>query len=128
MKALFILGFANPFAGAGWTRIGFFAEDWAKKGNVVEVLGTFNYTTLHRRGFRKEGRVNIFNLIFNMGLRNSLVFVINSIISFIVSMLFLLSRKPDIVIISVPTGDVGLGALTACELLRAKHVVDCRDK
>jgi len=128
LKILFVLGFPNPFPGAAWTRMGFFAEDWAKKGNAVEVLGAFTYTTLHKRGFHKEGRVNIFNLIFNMGLRNSLVFIINSIISFIVSMLFLLSRKPYITIISVPTGDVGLGALTACELLRAKHVVDYRDE
>jgi len=38
MKTLFILGFVNPFAGAGWTRIGFFAEDWAKKGNVHRLV------------------------------------------------------------------------------------------
>jgi hypothetical protein len=39
---LFVLGFPNPFLGAGWNRIGFFAEDWAKKGHVVEVLGAFD--------------------------------------------------------------------------------------
>ena len=36
MKILFILGFANPFAGAGWTRIGFFADKWSRKGHAIE--------------------------------------------------------------------------------------------
>ena len=51
MKILFILGFANPFPGAGWTRIGFFAEDWSNKGNAIEVQGAFNYALLQKKGF-----------------------------------------------------------------------------
>jgi len=39
MKILFVLGFANPFAGAGWTRIGFFADQWPRKGHIIEILG-----------------------------------------------------------------------------------------
>ena len=128
MKILFVLGFPNPFAGAGWTRIGFFAKDWSKKGHSVEVLGTFTYTTLQKRGPRKFGQVNIFNLIFHMDLNHPLVFVLNSIMSFMFSTLFLLAKKPDITLVSVPTGDVGLGALMACILLRAKCVVDYRDE
>jgi hypothetical protein len=31
MKILFVLGFANPFAGAGWTRISFFADQYLGK-------------------------------------------------------------------------------------------------
>jgi len=128
LKILFVLGFPNPFPGAGWTRIGFFAKDWSKKGHSVEVLGAFSYKTVQKRGTTKLGKVNIFNLIFNMGLNHPLVFALNSVISFMISTLFLLARKPNIVMVSVPTGDVGSGALIACKLTRVKCVVDYRDE
>jgi glycosyltransferase involved in cell wall biosynthesis len=128
LKTLFVLGFPNPFPGAAWTRIGFFAKDWSKKGHSVEVLGIFSYESLQERGARKIGNVNIFNLIFNVGLGHPLVFTINSLVSFIVSTLFLIARKPSIAIVSVPTGDVGLGAIMACRLIGVKYVVDYRDE
>lgn len=127
MKILFFLGFPNPFPGAAWTRIGFFAKDWSEKGHLVEVLGTFSYKTLQKRGSRKFSKVSIFNLIFHMDLNHPLVFTLNSIISFIVSTLFLLTKKPNVTIVSVPSGDAGLGALIACKLLKVKCVVDYRD-
>jgi glycosyltransferase involved in cell wall biosynthesis len=128
LKILFLLGFPNPFPGAAWKRIGFFAEAWSKKGHPVEVLGTFSYETLDKRGTKKIGNENIFNLIFNMGRDNPLVFALNSLISFIVSIYFLLARRPNIVVVSVPTGDSGLGMLVACNLLKVRHVVDYRDE
>jgi len=42
LKILFVLGCPNPFPGAGWTRIGFFAEIWSNKGHKVDVLGAFS--------------------------------------------------------------------------------------
>jgi len=128
LKILFVLGRPNPFPSASWTRIGFFAKDWSKKGHSVEVLGTFSYETLQKRGVGKIGQVKIFNLIFNMGLSHPLVFALNSIISFIVSTFFLLAKKPNVTVVSVPSGDAGLGAVMACKLLKAKHVVDYRDE
>jgi glycosyltransferase involved in cell wall biosynthesis len=125
---LFVLGFPNPFPGAGWTRIGFFAEDWSKKGHAVEVLGAFSYKAFHKRGAKRMGGINVFNLIFNMGLTHPLIFILNTLISFAVSTLTLLSRKPNAAIVSVPTGDVGVGALMACRLTRTKCVVDYRDE
>lgn len=128
MKILFVLGFPNPFPSAGWTRIGFLADAWSKKGHSVEVLGTFSYETLHKRGANKIGRLNIFNFIFNMDINHLLIFTLSSIISFTVSMLFLLVKKPNMVIVSLPTGDVGLGTLIAYKLIDAKYVVDYRDE
>ncbi|MDG6223239.1 MAG: glycosyltransferase family 4 protein [Candidatus Bathyarchaeota archaeon] len=128
MRILFILGFPNPFPGAGWTRIGFFAKDWFSKGHEVDVLGAFGYKSIQKRGVSKFGKVNIFNLIFNMNLNHPSIFVINSLMAFIVSTLFLLAKKPSIAIVSVPLGDVGLGALLACKLIGVKCVVDCRDE
>jgi len=128
MKILFILGFANPFPGAGWTRIGFFAEDWSRKGHAVEVLGAFSYKAFHKRGGKRIGGISIFNLIFNVGLTYPLIFILNTLISFAVSTLTLLLRKPNVAIVSVPAGDVGLGALMACKLTRTRCIVDYRDE
>jgi len=128
LKILFVLGRPNPLPSASWTRIGFFAKDWSKKGHSVEVLGTFSYETLQKRGVGKIGQVKILNLIFNIGLSHPLIFTLNSIISFIVSTFFLLAKKPNVTVVSVPSGDAGLGALMACKLLKAKCVVDYRDE
>jgi len=128
LRILLVLGFPNPFPGAAWTRISFFAEDWSKKGHAIEVLGAFSYKSLQKRGVRKSSGVKIFNLIFNMNLNHPLVFTLNSFISFIVSTLFLLSRKPNVAIVSVPAGNVGIGALMASRLTRTKCIVDYKDK
>jgi len=128
LKILFVLGIPNPFPGAAWTRIGFFADAWAKKGHSVEILGAFSYKSLQKRGVRKSSGVKIFNLIFNMGLNHPLVFTLNSFISFIFSTLFLIAKKPNVVIVSVPTGSIGLGTIMACKMVRAKCVVDYRDE
>ena len=128
MKVLFVLGFPNPFPGAGWTRIGFFAKDWSNKGNAIEVLGAFSYKSFYKKGVRKMSNINIFNIIFNMGLTHPLIFILNAITSFTGSILFLVSRKPDVAIVSVPIGDVGLGALMACKQTRTRCIVDYRDE
>ena len=91
-------------------------------------MGTFSYKSLQKRGVKKQGEVNIFNIIFTLGLEHPVVFVSNSFCSFMVSMLFLLARKPDVTVVSVPSGDVGLGALVACKLLKVEHIVDYRDE
>jgi len=128
MKILFVLGFANPFAGAGWTRIGFFADQWSRKGHMIEILGAFSYKAFSKRGVKKLNNINIFNLIFNMNLTHPLIFILNALISLAVSMLVLFSRKPNVVIVSVPAGDVGVGALMACRLTRTTCIVDYRDE
>jgi len=128
MKILFVLGFANPFAGAGWTRIGFFADQWSRKGHTIEVLGAFSYKAFSKRGVKRLSNVNIFNIIFNMGLTHPLVFILNTLISFAVSIFALLSRKPAVAIVSVPSGDVGVGSILACKLIRTKCIVDYRDE
>ena len=78
MKILFVLGFPNPFPGAGWTRIGFFAKDWSDKGHEVDVLGAFSYKSIQKRGAKKFSKANIFNLIFNMAMVYSLFFILSS--------------------------------------------------
>jgi len=128
LKVLFVLGSANPFPGAGWTRIGFLAEKWSKKGHMVEVLGSFTYKSFSRRGAKKLGSVSIFNLCFSMELLHPLAFVLNALVASAVSIPLLILRRPDAVIVSVPSGDIGLGALMACRMTGAKYIVDYRDE
>lgn len=128
LKVLFVIGFPNPFPGAAWTRIRFCADAWSNDGHEVDVLGAFSYKSLHKKGVRKFGKVNLFNLIFNMNMNHPSVFVINCLMALIVSALFLVAKKPNIAIVSVPPGDVGLGALLACRLIGVKCVVDYRDE
>lgn len=128
LEILFVLGFSNPFPGAAWTRIGYFAEAWSKRGHSIDVLGAVGYNSFTRSGFRKSGEVKIFNLILNVSINKPLVFILDSLISFMTSFLFLIARKPDIAIVSVPKGHIGLGALMACKLFRVKCIVDYRDE
>ncbi|MCC6019041.1 MAG: hypothetical protein LM601_08415 [Candidatus Verstraetearchaeota archaeon] len=128
MKILFFLGLPNPSPGASWTRIGFFAKKLSEKGHIVEVLGSFSFRHFYDKGVRKNGNFNIFNLIFSIGLDHPFAFILNSIVSFVASALFLVSRKPHLAVVSVPPGDVGFGSLVACSLIRVKYVVDYRDE
>lgn len=128
MNILFVLGFPNPFPGAAWTRIDFFSREWSTRGHHVEVLGIFSPKSLGKKGKLEAEGVNILNLIFNISINNPLVFTINFLISFVVSTIFLVARKPDVVIVSVPTGDVGLGSILASIYLKRGVVVDYRDE
>jgi len=128
MRILFVLGFANPHPGAAWTRIGFFSRHWSNRGQLVEILGAFGYRSFHKKGVKKIDNVIILNIIPTIGLRHMLAFVLNALFSFIVSTFLLIFKKPNVVIVSLPPGSVGLGALMACKLTRTIYVVDYRDE
>ena len=132
MKILFVLGFPNPFAGAAW-RIGFLAEMWSKKGIDVDVLGTFTPKTLNKKGSKlrkgKNSAFHIFNLIPRVYLKDHpSIFIINTLLAFLFSSVFLLAKRPSQAIISVPTGDVGLGVMIACKIAAIKYIIDYRDE
>ncbi|MCK4884869.1 hypothetical protein KAS24_02250, partial [Candidatus Bathyarchaeota archaeon] len=81
MKILLILGSPNPFPGAAWTRIGFFAKSWANKTNQVDVLGTFTYKAIKKRGARKLGKMNIYNISPHMVSSHPFFFAMDTLIS-----------------------------------------------
>jgi glycosyltransferase involved in cell wall biosynthesis len=128
MRILFFLDCPNPYPGAGWTRIGFFSDAWSKKGHSVEVVGSFSYKTFQMKGLKKVGNVNAFNIFFSLGLAHPSIFLLNCAFSFFVSMLFMFTRRPNVAIVSFPSGEAGLGALIACKALRIKYAVDYRDE
>lgn len=132
MKILFVLGFSNPRPGAAWERIKTFSELWSSKGHIVDILGTFDFTNLEKVGIQKLGRISLLNLIpwiaRSRTRRIPLALLFNLIMSFIVSLCVLLVKRPEIVIISVPTGDIGLGSMIACVVVNRSFVLDFRDE
>jgi glycosyltransferase involved in cell wall biosynthesis len=127
MRLFFVLGYPNPHPGAAWTRIDFFANAWAKRGYPAEVLGIFSYKSLNRRGHGKSGKVKVSNTIFTLGLSHPGVFIFNTIMALIVSTLYFIIRRPKAVVVSIPTGDIGLGSIIACKLTKTSCLIDYRD-
>jgi glycosyltransferase involved in cell wall biosynthesis len=127
-EILFVLGLQNPFSGAAYTRVGFFAEDFAGRGHKSSVLGTFDPKSFIKPSVKLQGKVTLLNLVPNLGIDHPFFFAANIVLSFLWSTFFLALKKPNVVVVSFPTGDVGLGALMACRLLRVKCAVDYRDE
>ena len=124
---MFVLGLQNPFSGAAYTRVGFFAENFAGRGYKSNVLGIFDPKSF-KPSIKQHGRVTLLNLVPNLGIDHPLFFAANIVLSFVWSTFFLALKKPSVVVVSFPTGDVGLGALMACRLLGVKSAVDYRDE
>lgn len=128
MKILYIIGVSLPYPGAVWTRISSFAKANVEEGHEVEVLGTFSISNAKNRVSDVSGGITIYNLIFRIGLFQPPFFILNFFSALISSIQFLLKRKPDAVIVSVPSGDSGLGTLLGCKIYRSKCIVDYRDE
>lgn len=128
IKVVFILGYPNPFPGAGWTRISFFARKFLEKGYDVAMFGTFSPKSLNLAGRRQWEGIPIYNIIPTMQLYNGVVFVLKTfLITFFLPAIFLIVR-PKVVIISLPNGEPALGAYIASRLVRSKVVFDIRDE
>lgn len=128
MRVLFFLGFPNPFPGAGWTRIGFFSNYFVMRGHAVIVLGAFSYKSMNTAGAKNEGQIGLRNVIFTLGLRHPLAFLLNMASSFVTSTIFLVVWKPKVVIVALPRGDTGLGCIAASFFLRKKIIIDYCDE
>ncbi|MHA1596622.1 MAG: glycosyltransferase family 4 protein [Candidatus Asgardarchaeia archaeon] len=128
MNVVFFLGFSNPFPGAAWTRIGFFAEYLKSKGLNVSVVGRFSPRRFREAGSTLWRGVRIFNLCPIVLAENLLSLAFNVISSLVVLPMIFLILRPDVVIISVPSGEPIIGAYLSSKLLGADFIVDYRDE
>ena len=128
MKVLFFLGFPNPFPGAAWTRIGFFADYFRKKGHKVYVAGIFSPYSLNKAGLTCWRDIKIYNVCPTFWMESILSLLFNIFSSFITLPLLLVFLRPDLTIISVPAGEPAVGAYFASRLVKAKVVFDYRDE
>lgn len=128
LKISLILGYPLPFAGAAWVRIAHFAQSWIGSGHDVEIVGSFTPTTHRQRGRKKEESIAIRNIMFAISSNHPMLFILNVVSSLITVFFYLVIRRPQVGVISVPTGSTGFGAILACWITRTKYVVDYRDQ
>ncbi len=132
MKILFILGTHNPRPGAAWERIKSFIDKWTKKNHRIEILGTFSIMGHERPGYFKRGKYRFLNFIpyisRNKQRRIPVAIFLNIIFSYISALASILIYRPKVAIISMPTGDVGLGSILACMCVKKKFIIDYRDE
>jgi glycosyltransferase involved in cell wall biosynthesis len=127
MKILFILGSDIPNSSAAWSRIGFFAQRWGET-HKINIIGSFNPKKFNKKGKKLSKNIRIYNLINNVPYLHPIGFLFNFLISFLITTFFLMIKTPEIVIISVPPGDVGLGSIMACNIVRQGCIFDYRDE
>src|SRR5207244_4401326 len=118
MRVLFFLHFPNPFAGAAWRRIEFFANYFSKNGHEVSVVGAYSLKSIRMAGTRKKNGISSTNVIPIIMTSNILSLIFNIMSSFVVSLFLFIYVRPDITIISIPNGEAGLGSYQAARLLR----------
>jgi glycosyltransferase involved in cell wall biosynthesis len=128
LRILFFLGSANPFPGAGWTRIGFFAKYFKDRGYDVAVVGIFSPKSLNMAGFKSWKEIPLYNVIPTFWTENIFSLVFNVFSSIILAPIIFLILRPKVVVISLPSGEPSVGAYLASKLVCARVVFDVRDE
>jgi glycosyltransferase involved in cell wall biosynthesis len=134
-KILVFLGFHNPFPGAAWNRISFISKYLCRRGYIAEILGAFKpVSSTYYKSYtlcpKSNHQVQTYNSVFTLGLsyKTPLAFIFNFISSFFISLIWLLTKLPKIVVSSMPQGDTGLGFVMASLILKRKVIIDHRDQ
>ncbi|MHA1589332.1 MAG: glycosyltransferase family 4 protein [Candidatus Njordarchaeales archaeon] len=128
-RILFFLDYPNPYPGASWARIGFFAKYLQRRGYEVRIIGGYFLRETSLAGARKWNNIQIINVYPIMRKIFTTPFIIlSTIISLIISLIILLTFKPDLIIISVPPGENVIGLHMASKILKKKTIFDYRDE
>jgi len=128
LKILFYLGFPNPFPGAGWSRIEFFARYFKDRGRNVAIVGIFSPKSLKMAGLRYWKGIPLYNVNPTFWVKNVFSLTFNVLSSILVTSLLFIVLKPKVVVISLPTGESSVGAYLASKFVSAKVVFDVRDE
>ncbi len=121
MKIVFLLGRPVPGPTAVWTRIGFFARYFRKRGHEVDVVGIFSTRDLGESPilYSKYGLAHWHGVrIINIDVFSSMALLIP----------LLAILRPDVIVASVPPGKPAILAYLAARLTETKIVVDYRDE
>ena len=128
MKILFVLHHANPFPGAAWIRISFFAQFLKEQGHQVSINGAFSFKSLNKFGITKLNDLKLYNITPIIMLNNTFSLIFNILLSVLTSFFLIIFNRPDVIVISVPKGDTAFGPCFVASLLRKKLIVDYRDE
>ena len=128
MRILVILAHSNPFPGAGWKRIQNFGQTWNSYGNEIDIVGTFSWRTYNKHGSKNHSSYQLHNIIPTIHLSSVFAFIMNFFCSFVSVLIFLIIKRPEVVLVSMPPGSNGLGSIIACIITRRSYVIDYRDE
>jgi len=126
MKILFFVALPNPFPGAGWTRVGHFAQIAKKRGHNVKIIGSFLSYRLDKPCIVDWKGIRIYNICPVFGLDSMLTFIVDFVVSMVMFIPVLLWR-PDVTVISTPPCSPSLGIWLATKITGGKIVIDYRD-
>ncbi len=114
---------------AAWSRIGFLAKHFKRKGNEVTVAGIFNILDKNKITKKESDGVRILNVIPIVMRFDIFSFIFNFLSVIFTSWISFIIVRPDIVIISVPPGESALCSFILAKLFRTKKIIfDYRDE
>ncbi len=126
MRAVFVLGHANPFPGAAWARVRAHAEALASSGDRVDIVGLVTPKGIRHAGIRRQDAVRLLNLVPGLS-TNRAIGIAANVVASLLSAALVWRLRPDVVILSVPPGASAVGGFLGARLARAKTVLDYRD-
>jgi len=128
MRVAFVLGLPNPAPGAAWTRIASFARRLRAEGHRADVVGVVTPKHLDRAGVRATEAATVVNLCPAVHAPGAIAWLFNLAASLVVLPLVLVALRPDVVVVSVPSGAPIVGGVLGARVVQARVVVDYRDE
>jgi len=128
LKILFVLHYTNPFPGAAWTRISFFAQFLKDQGHQVSINGAYSLKSLNKFGITNLNGLKLYNITPIIMLNNIFSLLFNILSSVLTSFFMIIFNRPDLIVISVPRGDTAFGSCFVALALRKKIIIDYRDE
>jgi len=123
LKVIFVSAYYPPYAGGGSTRAYYMAYYLSKQGCEVTVLtNSFKGKDV---GVSYEDRIRIFRVPILLG---NFSFMFRGFLFFIAILISIILYNTEIVIASIPPGDIGVSAFFASKLLGKKIIYDVRDQ
>jgi glycosyltransferase involved in cell wall biosynthesis len=109
-------------------RISFFANYLKENGHQVSVAGAFTPSTFAKAGYRNMNGIRIFNTTPLITTSNFVFLLFNVVSSLLTTIPMMLIIRPNIVIISVPTGQAAFGTFIIAKMFKKKIIFDYRDE
>jgi colanic acid biosynthesis glycosyl transferase WcaI len=127
-SVLYVMGFNCPFPGAGWNRVSYIAKYLKDNGVDCSLLSTFEPRELRKMGIKEAKNIRIYNILPQFPISNPVTIVVDNLLAFIYSFPLILTKKPDIIIVSIAPAHQLLSLFWISKILRRKFIVDIRDE
>ncbi len=123
---MFVIGYPIPFPGAGWRRAYSIIRCLSRKFNVY-VLSSISVTSLSKFSFSSLNGCPVFRFPA-LFLNNTLCRFVSAFLAFVHTFFLIVTLRISLLVVSIPPGNIGIGASIAALLLKRKLVIDYRDE